>query len=60
MQPERQARTEQRQDSIESLKQAKRRERALLRAPVEAPSSFSKKALRQQCLDVKEEFQSRK
>lgn len=60
MQPERDARTEQRQESIESLKQAKRRASALLRAPVTAPSHYSKKELRQQCLDAKEEFLSRR
>jgi hypothetical protein len=60
MQPERNARSEQLQESIESVRQAKRRQRALLRAPVTAPSGFSKKELRQQCLEAKEEFLSRR
>lgn len=45
---------------IESLRQARRRERALLGSPVAAPSGYSKKELRRHCLDTKEEFLQRR
>jgi hypothetical protein len=60
MSPEDLTRRDQLDADRESLRHAHRREQALLRSPVTAPSGYSKKELRRHCLDTKEEFLQRR
>jgi hypothetical protein len=59
MSAEDRTRKEQLQEHIESLRQARRRERALFKAPVTPPAGYSRKALRRMCLEAQEEFARR-
>ena len=59
MSPEDLTRKDKLEEDIESLRHARRRDQALLRSPVTAPAGYSKKDLRQHCLDAKEEFLQR-
>lgn len=52
-------RKEQIEDYIDSMRQARRRERALFRAPVVPPRSYPSKELRRMHLEAKEEFSRR-
>ncbi len=56
MSPEELTRRDQLEEEIEALRQARRRDQALLRSPVAAPSGYPKKDLRRDCLEAKEEF----
>lgn len=59
MSAEDRTRKEQVEEQIESLRQARRRERALFEAPVKPPAGYSRKELRRMCLEAQEEFSHR-
>jgi hypothetical protein len=60
MSPEDLTRRDTLEEQIESIRNMRRRDQALLRSPVTAPAGFSKKELRRQCLETKEEFLQRR
>ena len=59
MQSNDQARSELLDAAFESLRQARRRERALLRSPVTAPERFPAKLVRRYCKEARDELLSR-
>lgn len=56
MQPDQVSRSERIDEVLENARKAKRREEALLRAPVTPPSSYPGKEIRRICEETKEEF----
>lgn len=56
MQPNDQSRNERIDESLEAERQMRRRERALLRAPVTKPADFSAKEVRRFAREAKEEL----
>jgi len=45
--------------SCEAVREARRRERALLRSPIKAPANFSRKAIRRFCKEAHDELARR-
>jgi hypothetical protein len=59
MQVDELTRSQTRAEAVEQIKQARRRERALFRAPVKAPTAFAKEEVRRVCAEIDEEFRLR-
>lgn len=60
MSPDDVTRSERIEEQLEAVRQARRREQALFRAPVARPAGYPTKELRRLCLEAREEFSQRR